>query len=102
VLLVQLEDSGDVGVVQGGGGLCFAHEPLAELRVLHGMSGKELQRNASLELEVFDFVDHPPPALPDLLEDLAVPVLGAARKGAIFGGFGRSQGASVPLTSGPA
>jgi hypothetical protein len=69
VLLVDLEDGADVGMVQRRGGLRLAQKALA---VLQGMGRKKLQRDCTPQLRVFSLVDDTHPALAELLEDAVV------------------------------
>ena len=57
VLLRDLVNCADVGVIQRGCGSCFATEPFKRLRVAGDVFRKEFQRNEAAELVVLGFVD---------------------------------------------
>jgi hypothetical protein len=69
---VDLENRADVGMVENGGGLGFADETLAVLRVLERLREEELEGDETLELRVLGFVYDPHPALAELLDHTVV------------------------------
>jgi hypothetical protein len=58
LVLADIVNRADVGVVEGGGGTGFALESLAGLRVLGQRFGQELEGYATAEAPVFGFIDH--------------------------------------------
>ncbi len=62
-------DRDDVGVVQGGSGPGFAHEPPAALRVRHLVGGQDLEGHQAIQVFVARLVDRAHPAFADLPED---------------------------------
>jgi len=57
VLLADLVNRADVGMIQRRGGPGFAAEPFEGLRVASDVLRKKFQRNETAELGVFRFVD---------------------------------------------
>jgi hypothetical protein len=72
VLLVQFEHRADVWVVQRRGGLRFAHESSAKLKILNRPKRQELERDRPVELGVLGLVDDAHAALAELVEDAVV------------------------------
>ena len=73
VVLVDVVDRADVGVLERGGRAGLALEPLERLRVARQLLGQELQRDAAAELQVLGLVDDAHAAAAELRED---PVVG--------------------------
>ena len=69
VLLANVIDGADVGVVQSGCGLGFALEAGEGLRVVGNSFGQELQRDEAMQAHVFSLVDHPHSATAEFLHD---------------------------------
>ncbi len=69
MLVVNLVDSADVGVIQCRGGLRFALETAQCLGILRYLVGKELQGNETVELDVLGLVDHSHAAAAEFLQD---------------------------------
>ncbi len=69
---VNFVDGADVGVIQGGGGLCFALETLESLRVAGEIFGEKFQRDETAELGVFGFVDDAHSAAAEFFQDAVV------------------------------
>src|SRR5579864_2955418 len=57
ILLVDLVNGADVGMVEGGGGLGFTAEAAQNLRVFRDLVRQELQGDEAVELGVDGFVD---------------------------------------------
>ena len=72
VVLADLVNRADVGMVQRRGRLRFAPEALQRLRVLGHIIGQELQSDKAAELCVLGLVDHAHPAATELLDDAVV------------------------------
>ncbi len=73
LVLVDVVDRADVGVVEGGGGLGLAPEPLEGDPIAEELLGQELQGNGPVEAGVLGLVDDTHPSAAKLLED---PVVG--------------------------
>src|SRR5208282_269216 len=58
VLLADVMNRANVGVVQGGSGSCFATETLQGLRVLRDLVGEKLQGDETMQPGVLSFIDH--------------------------------------------
>ena len=71
-MLTHFVDGADVGMVERGGGLGLALEPLQRLPVPGEMLGQELQGDEAREAGVLGLVDHSHPAAPDAFEDAVV------------------------------
>ena len=69
VVLANLVNRADVGMIQGRRSAGFAAEPLEGLCVLGKFFRKEFQRDEASELEVFGFVDHAHPAAAQFLDN---------------------------------
>ena len=72
VVLVDVVDRADVGVLERGGGARLALQPLEGLRVARQLLGQELQRDASAELQVLGLVDDAHAAAAQLREHAVV------------------------------
>ena len=68
VLLVDVVDVNDVGVIQGRGRLGFLDEPSLALGVSDLLRRQDLEGNRTVEVGVAGLVDHSHPALAELLE----------------------------------
>ena len=62
----------DVGMVQSGGGTCFAAKAFQCLRILGHFVGQEFQGDEAAKLGVLGLVDHTHPAAAELLDDAVV------------------------------
>ena len=58
VLLADVVDGADVGMVEGGGGAGFAAEALQGLAVSGDIFGEEFEGYEAVEARVFGLVDH--------------------------------------------
>src|SRR5262245_7972189 len=72
VLLADVVNRADVGMVQGGGHARLTAKPLENLRVANDRVRKELQRHRSGESRVLGFIDDTHAAGAELLEDAIV------------------------------
>ena len=72
VLLANVVDGANVGMIQGGGGLGFAPEALQSLRILGHFIGQELEGYEAAELGVLGFVDDTHASAPELFDDAVV------------------------------
>ncbi len=72
VLLADVVNGADVGVVQGGGGLGFALEAAQGLRISGDLIGKEFQGDEAMEASVFGLVNHAHAATAQLFDDAIV------------------------------
>ena len=69
VLLANVVDGADVGMVQRGRGLGFALKTSECLRVAGNFLGQELEGNEAMQPRVLSLVDHAHPAATELLDD---------------------------------
>src|SRR2546427_7003511 len=72
VLLSDLMDRADVGMVQGGSSASLTSEPFQSLRVLGYVLWQEFQRDEAPKLGVLGFIDHAHPPATQLLDDAVV------------------------------
>ena len=72
LLVVNLVDRADVGMVQGRSGLSFALEAAECLRVFGHVVGQELESHKAAELYVLGFVHHPHTTAAQLLNNAVV------------------------------
>ena len=77
VLLADVEERADVGMVQAGHGPRFALEALAQVGVGREMLGQDLEGDGAVEPRVLRAVDLAHPARPEGGQDLVGPELGA-------------------------
>ncbi|MCY1013979.1 hypothetical protein OV079_52340 [Nannocystis pusilla] len=76
VVLADLVDRDDVGVLQAGHRLGLAHQSAARQRqVAHRLAEQHLDRDLAIEEVVVGRVDHPHPAATDEAQDLEAPDL---------------------------
>src|ERR1700722_19286301 len=68
VLLRDLVNRADVGVIQRGGGSCLATESLERLRVAGDVLREKFQRNKAAELVVLGFVNDAHAATTEFLD----------------------------------
>ena len=66
IVLADVVNRADVGMVQGGSGLGFAAEALKGLRIVGDVFRKEFQRDKTAEAGVFGLIDHAHPATAEL------------------------------------
>src|SRR5579859_2099557 len=69
VVLVNVVNSADVGVIEGTRGLRFPLESLQSVMVLRELFRQELERDKAAELGVLGLIHHAHPAAPELLHD---------------------------------
>ena len=69
VLLADLVNGADVGMVQRGSCLRFALKPGEGLRILRNFIGQKFERDKTAKLDVFGFVDDAHSAATELLDD---------------------------------
>ena len=72
VLLADIVDGADVGVIQRRCGTRLAAEPSKSLGILGEVRGQGLQRSEALQPRVLSFVDHAHSAAAQLLDDAIV------------------------------
>ena len=72
VLLADVVDGADVGMVQRGSGARLALKAAEGLRVARDVVREELQRHETMEADVLGLVDDAHPAGAQLLEDAVV------------------------------
>src|ERR1035437_978669 len=72
VLLVNVVDGADVGMVQRRGGASFAPQALQRMPVVSQIVGKKLEGDETAETCVLGLTPPPPPAAPELLDDAVV------------------------------
>jgi hypothetical protein len=66
VNFIDLMDSADVGMVEGGGSLCFIQEPRPQFSVLNRVRPEKFEGNRAMELGIYGLVDNPIPPSPSL------------------------------------
>jgi hypothetical protein len=69
VLIINLVDGADIGVVQGGRSLRFALESGQSLHILFDLVRQELQGDKAVQLYVLGLVNHTHPATAEFLDD---------------------------------
>ncbi len=72
ILLADVINCADVGMVQGGGGLGLALEAAQSLRIAGNLIGQELEGDEAMQASVFSFVHHSHPPAAQLLDDAVV------------------------------
>src|ERR1019366_6767111 len=72
VLLVNVVDGADVGMVQRRGGASFAPEALQRQPVVSQIVGKKLEGDETAETRVLGLVDHTHPPAANLLQNAVV------------------------------
>ena len=72
LVLVNVVDRADVGVIEGRGGTGLTLEALQGLMVLGHFFRQELERNEALKLGVLGLVDDTHASAPELLQDAVV------------------------------
>jgi hypothetical protein len=72
MLVVNLIDCADIGMIQRRGSLGFALKAAECLRVFGYVIGQELDGNKPAKLDIFGFVDHTHAAATELLDDAVV------------------------------
>src|ERR1051326_1638566 len=72
LVLANVVNRADVGVIQSGGRAGLAAEPFQCLLVLKGLLGQKLERHAAAKSGVFTSVDHSHAATSELVENAVV------------------------------
>ena len=72
MLVINLVNGADIGMVQGGCGLRFALESGQSLPILFNLVRQELQSDKAVQLYVLSLVDNAHPAAAQLLDDAVV------------------------------
>src|ERR1700691_4278952 len=72
LLLTDIVNRADVGMVQGGGGLRFALESRESLRIARDILRQKFQRDEALEARVFGLVNDTHPSAAELFDDAVV------------------------------
>ncbi len=72
VLLADLVDGADVGMVQRGGRARLSAKTLQSLRVLRHVIGKKFQRDKTTKRVILGFIDNPHAAATQLFDDSVV------------------------------
>jgi hypothetical protein len=72
VLVVDLEDHTDVGMVQGRGSLCFTLKTSQSLCIAGDVIWQELQSHEAVQFYVFGLVDHAHASAAELFDDAIV------------------------------
>ena len=72
VLLANVVDGADVGMVQGGSGLRLALKTAEGLRIFGNVFGKKLQSDEAMQPRVFGFVDNAHSATTQAFNDAVV------------------------------
>ena len=80
VVLADIVDGADVGMIQSGSGFGFALEAFERLRVVGDIVGEKFQSDGAVEAGVLGFVDDTHAAATEFFDD-AVVRNGAADKG---------------------
>jgi hypothetical protein len=87
IILADLVNRADVGMVQRRGGARLAAEALQCLWVASYIFGKELERDVSAQIGVFGLVDHAHAATPQLFKDAVVGDRGSKHASSVSGGY---------------
>src|SRR6185436_18727395 len=72
VLLADVVDRADVGMVERRGGPGFTLKAAQGLGITRQIAGDELERHRTVQARIFGFVHHAHPAAAELLEDAVV------------------------------
>jgi hypothetical protein len=72
IVLDDVVDRTDAGMIQGGRGLCLAAETRDGLKVKGNVVRKELERDQPMKASVFGLVNDAHPTAPDLFDDEVV------------------------------
>jgi len=72
VLLTDVMDRADVGVIQGGRGLRFSLESGEGMRIPGYIVRQKLERDETVEASILSFVDDSHPAATEFLDDTVV------------------------------
>ena len=72
VLLADVVNGADVGMIKGGGGLGFALETCEGLRVFGDIVGKKFERDETVQANVFGFVNDAHAAAAEFFGDAVV------------------------------
>src|SRR5713226_1209574 len=68
VVLSELVDGANIGMVECGSSPRFPLKAFDRLRIISKLLGKELERDTSAQLEVFGFINHAHPAAAQYLQ----------------------------------
>src|ERR1022692_1356212 len=69
IVLADVVNGADVGVVESGGGASFTSETFQGLRVLRNVIGQELERNETTQFGVLGLVDYAHTAAAEFFDD---------------------------------
>jgi len=72
LVLPNLVNSANIGVVQSRGRACFAAKALKSARILGKLRREKLERHEPAQFQVFGFVDNAHPPAAQLLDDAVV------------------------------
>jgi hypothetical protein len=72
ILLADVVDSADVGMIEGGGGLCLSTEAAERLRIARHFVRQELQSDETVQASVLGLVNYAHTATTELLDDAVV------------------------------
>ncbi len=89
LMLANSIDGTDIGMVQGGEGVGFLAEALRNATLLAEFEGKELERDETIQLEVFGAEDHAHSAAAQFFEHLVMGDRLAWQIAAVTGAVGR-------------
>jgi len=77
ILIADIVDGTDVGMIESGGGLGLTSKSRQRLRIPGDFVRQELERDETVQSRVFGFVDHAHAALAELFENLEIANLGS-------------------------
>src|SRR5208283_5029202 len=72
ILLTDVVDGADVGMIEGGGGLCLPTEAAERLRIARHFVRQELQSDETVQTSVLGLVNYAHTTTTELLDDLVV------------------------------
>jgi hypothetical protein len=72
IVLVDIVNDADVGMIQCRGGACFPLKPIERRVILGVIVRQELEGNAAAQARIFRFVHHAHAAAPELFHDAVV------------------------------
>jgi hypothetical protein len=72
VFFADVVNRADVGVIQGGGGLCLAAEAFESNRIAGNAFGQKFQRDVAAKADVFGLINDAHAAAAELFQDAVV------------------------------
>jgi hypothetical protein len=72
ILLANVVDGADVGMIEGGGGLCLSTEATERLRIARHFVRQELQSDEPVQASILGLANYAHAATTELLDDAVV------------------------------